>query len=435
MKTEIVDFAANEISAYGKMDFKLVLIKNNETTIALRNSEMEQLQQSTATSLALNLMLDGRDGFFYTNNLDPQELKTFIKQAIETTKLLEPDETRTLADPDRYYKGDGPDLRNFDDSLSSMDPADKISLAEENHNQALKSDPRIISTQTRYSDRQHQAYYLISNGFRGYEESSRCTLSTILTVEGKNGQHPMDGWGETRIFFRDMPRSGIAEIALERTLQKIGQKPIKGGTYTMILESPIAGNMLQPILNVLGGQALQQKASFLRDKLNQQVASPLMQLVDDPLIPGTRGASLFDYDGVATQRRTIFEGGILRTYFIDTPYSKKLGMEPTTQGAHHLIMQAGDKDLKGLMHEVGEGILVTDFNGGNCDPSTGNFSYGIEGYLIHEGQIVQPLSGMNITGNMLNVWQNLSAVGNDADPWETDIIPSLVFDGVQFGGI
>lgn len=435
METDIMNFAANELSTYGKIDFKLILMQNHETTIVLRNGQMEQLQQAIATSLVLNLMLDGRDGFYYTNNLNQQELKTFISQAIKTTKILEPDECRTLPDPKRYYKGDGPDLKNFDASLFTMDPAEKIQITEENHNQALNSDRRIISTQTRYSDRLYQAHYLTSNGFRGYEESSHCTLSTILAAESENGQHPMDGWGETRIFFHDMPRSGIAEIARERTLRKIGQRPIQSGTYSMILESPIAGNMLQPLLNVMGGQALQQKMSFLRDMLDCQVASPLLQLIDDPLIPGTLGASHFDYDGVATQRRTIFDHGILRTYFIDTPYSKKLRMEPTTQGVHHLIMQPGDKDLKGLIQEVGEGILVTDFNGGNCDSTTGNFSYGIEGYLIHNGQISQPLSGMNITGNMLKAWQNLVGVGNDADPWETDLIPSLVFKGIQFGGL
>ena len=85
----------------------------------------------------------------------------------------------------------------------------------------------------------------------------------------------------------------------------------------------------------------------------------------------------------------------------------------------------------------GEGaatILVTDFNGGNCDPVTGNFSYGIEGFLMENGVIVQPVSGMNITGNMLDVWQRLSHVANDADPWETELIPTLTFEDVAFGG-
>ena len=364
----------------------------------------------------------------------PESVSAFIKEAFETTRLLEPDETRTLADPDRYYKGGGPDLQNFDATLAEIAPQEKIKLLRDTAKEVEGADKRIISMQTRYMDRQHQAHYLISNGFDASEQSGYCTLTSIISVEGEGGQHPMDGWGETRLFFSQMPRQGIAPTALKRTLQKIGQRPAPSGRYRMILESPCAGNFLQPLLNAMNGQALQQKTSFLLGKLGQQVVSPLVNIVDDPLIPGTRGASLFDYDGVATQRRELFTEGRLMTYFIDTPMGKKLGMAPTTQGIHHLIMEQGTRSKEEVIADSSRAILITDFNGGNCDPVTGNFSYGIEGFLIEQGIITQPVSGMNITGNMLDIWQRLSLIANDADPWETEIIPTLAFEDVAFGG-
>ena len=436
-----------------KLDYKLVLLENHEDNIVLRDGKVEKMLRATSLSLAINLYLDGRDGFFYTNDLRPDSVSAFIKTAFETTRLLEPDETRTLADPSRYYKGGGPDLQNFDASLSEIDPQEKIKLLRETAAEVEGTDKRIISMQTRYADRKHEAHYLISNGFDACEQSSYCTLTSIVTVEGEGGQHPMDGWGESRIFFRQMPRGGVARTALERTLRKIGQRPAPSGRYRMILESPCAGNFLQPILNAMNGQALQQRTSFLAGKLGEQVVSPLVNIIDDPLQPGTRGASLFDYDGVATQRRELFTEGRLMTYFIDTPMSKKLGMAPTTQGIHRLIMEGSPSpnlspvergaNTTGRLYtplpageRLGEGlsVLVTDFNGGNCDQVTGNFSYGIEGFLMENGIIVQPVSGMNITGNMLDVWQRLSHVGNDADPWETELIPTLVFEDVAFGG-
>ena len=445
------------------LDYKLVLLRNHEDNIVLRDGEVEKMLRATSLSLAVNLYLDGRDGFFYTNDLRPERVENFIKTAFETTRLLEPDETRTLADPKRYYKGGGPDLRNFDASLCEMAPDEKMKLLRDTAAEVEGTDKRIISMQTRYADRQHEAHYLISNGFDASEQSSHCTLTSIVTVEGEGGQHPMDGWGESRIFFSQMPRSGIGKTALERTLRKIGQRPAPSGRYRMILESPCAGNFLQPLLNAMGGQALQQRTSFLLGKLGERVVSPLVNIIDDPLQPGTRGASLFDYDGVATQRRELFTEGRLMTYFIDTPMSKKLGMAPTTQGIHRLIMTStapspnsetpSNSPFRGrtlcgehsarmsppLKEEVRGGlgvptILVTDFNGGNCDPVTGNFSYGIEGFLLENGVIVQPVSGMNITGNMLDVWQRLSHVADDADPWETELIPTLTFEDVAFSG-
>lgn len=415
------------------LDYKLVLMENHEDNIVLRDGKVEKMLRATSLSLAINLYLDGRDGFFYTNDLRPESVRRFIKQAYETTRLLEPDETRTLADPLRYYKGGGPDLQNFDASLSEIDPQEKIRLLLDTAKEVEGTDKRIISMQTRYTDRQHEAHYLISNGFDGHEQSSYCTLTSIITVEGEGGQHPMDGWGESRLFFSQMPRQGVAPIALKRALQKIGQRPAPSGRYRMILESPCAGNFLQPILNAMNGQALQQRTSFLAGKLGEQVVSPLVNIIDDPLQPGTRGASLFDYDGVATLRRELFKEGRLQTYFIDTPMSKKLGMPPTTQGIHRLIMENPTIQTRPSSN-LSPSILVTDFNGGNCDPVTGNFSYGIEGFLIENGSIIQPVSGMNITGNILDVWQRLSHIADDADPWETEVIPSLTFEDVAFSG-
>ena len=433
MNKELIYYAEEVIRKLpAKLEYKLVFMENHEDNIVLRDGKVEKMLRATSLSLAINLYLDGRDGFFYTNDLRPDSVSEFIKQVYETTRLLEPDESRTLADPNRYYKGGGPDLLNFDASLSEINPQEKIKLLKETAAEVEGTDRRIISMQTRYMDRQHEAHYLISNGFDAQEQSSYCTLTSIISVEGEGDQHPMDGWGESRLFFNQMPRTGVAPTALKRTLMKIGQKPAPSGRYRMILESPCAGNFLQPILNAMNGQALQQQTSFLLGKFGQQVLSPLVNIVDDPLQPGTRGASLFDYDGVATQRRELFKEGCLQTYFIDTPMSKKLGMEPTTQGIHRLIVAPSPNPSS--PKEEGRHILVTDFNGGNCDPVTGNFSYGIEGFLIEDGNIVQPVSGMNITGNMLDVWQRLSYVGNDADPWETELIPTLAFEDVAFSG-
>ncbi len=434
MNRETAHIAMDMLRDEGCRDMRVTLMHNHEDTIQMRGSALERLQYATATSLALNLFIDGREGFFYTNDLRAESLRQFIHDAVQTTRLLEPDPSRTLADPSRYYHGGGPELDNCDTTLPDIEPDEKIRLVWETNQWLEHRDCRIISAETHYTDRLHTAYYLISNGFEGYEQSSHCTLSTIVTVDGGKGQHLMDGWGETRIRFQDMPRSGVAPVALHRALRKIGQRPTTSGRYTMILESPVAGNILMPLLSAMSGQALQQRTSFLAGRLGQAIGSPLLHLVDDPLIPGTRGACLFDYDGAATQRRTLFDQGRLTTFFIDTPCGNKLGMQPTTQGTHHLIFQPGELSLSQLMRQYPEAILVTDFNGGNCDPTTGNFSYGIEGFLLHEGEIAQPLSGMNITGNMLTLWQNLVGKANDADPWETELIPSLAFDDVAFGG-
>ncbi len=426
---------AKKGKSYGCDDLKIVLIENEENIISVRNGQTEKIQHSASRSLAIDIYIDGRNGFVYTSHLDPEAIDHLLRQGIESTRLLTPDPSRSLATPSRYYRGGAPDLEVYDPQLQTVTPEQKLTLAQRCNRALADHDSRIISVETSYSDHSHKATYYITNGFTASEQSTRVNLSTTVTMDGVDGQHPMDGWGETRIRYADMPLGGISERALERTVRKIGQRPTQSGRYDMLVEWPVADHLLAPLLSAMQGAAIQQQMSFLGDKLGQQVASPLLHLVDDPLTPGRRGASYFDFDGVATERRILFDHGRLSTLFIDESYGRKLSMAPTTLGAHHLELTPGALTLEQLIVQSTHTILVTDFNGGNCDPATGNFSYGIEGFLIEDGIIVQPISGMNITGNMLQLWQNLVAVSSDFCPHEVDFIPSLKYSNVEFSGL
>jgi PmbA protein len=171
------------------------------------------------------------------------------------------------------------------------------------------------------------------------------------------------------------------------------------------------------------------------DKLNQEIGSNKFTLTDNPHLLQAFGARYFDNEGVATRHHSIFENGILQTYFIDTYHAKKMNVAPTIGSPSILTLQTGTKELEGLIAGVDHGILVTGFNGGNCNSSTGDFSYGVEGFLIERGELTIPISEMNITGNMLTLWHSLVETGNDSRLSSSWRIPSLVFEGVDFSGI
>ncbi|MEG0647821.1 MAG: metallopeptidase TldD-related protein, partial [Bacteroides sp.] len=147
------------------------------------------------------------------------------------------------------------------------------------------------------------------------------------------------------------------------------------------------------------------------------------------------GARYFDNEGVATKQGPVFENGVLKTYFIDTYTGNKMKVAPTISSPSLLVMKPGGKSLDQLIAGVDKGILVTAYNGGNCNSTTGDFSYGIEGFLIEKGKLTQPISEMNVTGNMITLWASLAEIGNDARLTSSWRIPSLVFDQVDFSGL
>ena len=414
---------------------KLVLYSNSNASFELRDAKMDKLQQASESGLSISLYVDGKYGSYSTNRLDKKELESFIRNGIESTRYLAEDEARVLPDSSRYYKGGKPDLQLFDDKFYNLNPDDKVAIARAAAEEVLGKDERIISVGSSYSDGEEASYRLTSNGFEGESKSTWFSVSADVAVKGEGEARPSSYWYDSAMFYDKLKKSGIGTKALERVLKKMGQRKAASGKYTMVVDPMNAGQLLSPLLSALYGSALQQKSSFLLNKLNTKVGSDKLNLMDEPHLIGARGARYFDTEGVATERRPIFENGTLKTYFIDTYNSKKMGVEPTISSPSLLILQPGNKDLDGLVADVQKGILVTGFNGGNSNKSTGDFSYGIEGFLIENGKLVQPVNEMNVTGNMITLWSSLVAVGNDPRLSSSWRIPSLVFDGVDFSGL
>jgi PmbA protein len=146
------------------------------------------------------------------------------------------------------------------------------------------------------------------------------------------------------------------------------------------------------------------------------------------------GSRLFDGEGIAAKPFAVFEQGALRSYYVDTYYGRKLGMPPTTGRMSNHAWAPGTRSLGELLAAMGEGLLVTGFLGGNSNGTTGDFSLGVKGFRIRGGAVAEPVGEMNLSGNHLELWHRLSAVGNDPYPYSAMRTPTLVFEGVQVAG-
>ena len=433
-KYKLAKWAMNHALEKGAQQASVSISNSKSSSVEVREEKIDKLEQAIQSSLTIRLYVDKKYSAHSTNRLKKEELARFIEQAIEGTRFLSEDEFRTLPEPELYYKGGNENLLTMDEDFGKVDPQKKIDLAFAVEKEILGTDDRIISVSTSYFDGFDERVLITSNGFEGDSENSQFGLYASVSVKSDDAR-PESSWFESAIFFDKLKKDSIGTTALKRAVSKIGQQKIGSEKMTMIVENKQVGRIFNPLISAINGQAIQQKNSFLIDKLNEKVVSEKLTLTDDPFIVSGRGSRLFDSEGLATKKRAVFEKGVLKTYYIDTYYGKKLQMDPTSGSTTNLVFETGNKDLQGLLGAVKRGILVTGFNGGNSNGSTGDFSFGIEGFLIENGAIMQPVSEMNITGNMRELWSNIGEIGNDVNdssPWLT---PSIVFEGVDFSGI
>ena len=155
--------------------------------------------------------------------------------------------------------------------------------------------------------------------------------------------------------------------------------------------------------------------------LNKKIASEKMTVIDDPYLKKGLGSKLFDGEGLAAEKRVMIEKGVLKNYFIDNYYGKKLGWNPTTAGPSNMVYEYGSKSFDELLKEITKGIIVTGFIGGNSNSTTGDFSFGIVGLFVENGQIIKPVNEMNISGNAKEVWNQLVEMGNDPYQYSSNL--------------
>lgn len=408
-----------------------------DVTVQWRDGKLEQMNEATTRGVSLQLYVDSRYASVSSSDLRPEALDSFIAESIAMTRSLAKDPYRSLADPKLYEGQAKKDLELEDPEYPTVTPELRRQLAQEIEAAArsVRGADAIVSVTTGFNDNRSEIFRVHSNGFRGSRVDTSFWTYAQVSVKDGDGRRPED-WSANGVrFIGELP--AVAEVgrdAAARALSRLGSRKADSAVMMMAVDNRSAGRLLQALGGPLQAGSLQQKRSFLEGKLGQQIGSNKLAIVDDPLLVKGFGSRLFDGEGIAAKPITLFEEGVLKSYYVDTYYGKKLEMAPTTGSPSNVLVRLGDKGQAQLLAEMKEGILVTGFLGGNSNGTTGDFSFGVQGFRVRAGHIAEPVAEMNISGNLGDLMKRLVAVGNDVYPYSTIRTPTLVFEGVQFAG-
>jgi PmbA protein len=431
---ELAGWAVQQARKSGATDVAVQLGESRGVEIEYRDQQIDKLQESVRCSLRITIYLGRRYSVHSTNDLSKAGLEKFIAEAVSMTKYLGEDRYRALPDP-KYYAGRKQvDLKLADASFDAITTAQKIKLAQETEAVAHAASDKIISVTSSFSDGYGQSYRIHSNGFEGELESTNYSMSAEVSVRDDNSRPEDYDYASVRHFSKLPSPEELGKSAARYALRKLGQKKLGSGRMEMIVENRVTSHLVRDLISPLSGRSLQQKSSYLDNMLNKPVTAANVTLVDDPFVPEGMGSELFDGEGMASQRRVVVEQGVLKTYFIDSYYARKMGVEPTTGGTSNLSMTLGKRAFAELVKDVKKGILVTGFVGGNSNATTGDFSMGVTGQYIENGVILYPVNEMNVSGNYKELWKQLVEIGSDPFPYGAWRIPTLRFENVQFSG-
>jgi PmbA protein len=283
-----------------------------------------------------------------------------------------------------------------------------------------------------------QSHFVSANslGFMGGFATSRHYIScSVIAGEGDDMQR--DDWYATRRDAAGFPDAArIGDYAARRALARLASRKLKTRKCPVIFEAPLAVGLIGSLVHAVSGGALYRKTSFLLDSLGKQLFPAFVDISERPHIRGGFASSPFDDDGVATRDREVVKNGVLQGYFLSTYSARKLGMQTTGNagGSHNLLVQSGRHDLKGLLREMGTGLLVTELLGQGVNYVTGDYSRGAAGYWVERGEIAYPVEEITIAGNLREMLRGIVAIGNDIELRGSKQVGSILVERMTIAG-
>lgn len=455
-ETRIADRSVVLAVEAGASAVQVTLDKARTEIYALLDGELDNIRQTGDRALTFKVYADGRYGVFSTNRLEESSIRDLLEKAVQNVRMLAPDRFRKLpAKEDTAndaVRGDemglvwyGYDTVTADEKLAM---AKNVSVFAEFREAAPDRNWKVVSEEVEYNNTLTDTYLTNSDGIHCRHTETSFEVCAQVTVEDNAGDKYSGFWWDYSISPKKVRASDCGHKAVMQAVSQIGPVNADGGRHVMVVSNRIAGRLLQPVLDALGGRAIQQKSSFLTDSLGKQIFAKGLNIMDMPREKGKCGAILFEQDGRACLNREIITDGVVMEYFISTYMSGKLDMPATSECANRPVVKPfvsselvegqdnasasgsiGEAEILGL---CGSGILVTDFNGGNCNAATGDFSYGVEGLLFENGKVTSPICNMLITGNIVELWNNLIAAGNDPLDGMSRQVPTVAFKDVNF---
>ena len=400
-----------------------------------RDGALEKVKDTTSQSLAVQVYANGRYSSHQTTDLNPDRLGGFVGEAVAITRALEPDEYREVTPAELFANRPTVDLDLVDATVAQLDREQRLAWCEA-LDAASHGHDRVISATAGVYDGTVNSASASSNGFLGSQQSTYCWFGAQVTLRDQGDKRASDGFYAGGAHVADLPdAAAVGEKSLQRALSRLDSE--KGPTLktAMVVDSRAAASLIGRLVRPANARSVQQGRSFWTTLMGEQAFSDKLTIIDDPLIQRGMASRHFDSEGISARRIPIVENGVVRNIYVDTYYGRKGGMQPTTGSASNRVVSPGEHSLEQLLAEVGDGIYVTSWLGGNADATTGDFSLGLRGHVIENGEIGRPVGEMNVTGNLRDLFGQLAMLGNDPYPYSSTLAPSLVFTDVDFSGV
>lgn len=392
-------------------------------SVNVYKGEIEKYQNNEFSGLSFRGMYNGKIGYSYTENISEDVIDFIIESAKENATVLNSQDEEFIYEGDKNY----PIVKSYNEELEKITPNQKINAALEMEKAVLNYSNKIQSCQrSTVSSASGMSYIANTKGLNLEQKTNYVfAYASAIAKEGEQVKSNSEFWGG--FDFNDFNPKKIGENAAKKAVEELGANSIESGTKNIIFLNDAFSDILGTFCSSFYAENVQKGFSLLKDKLNNQIASDIITIYDNPLMENGYSSTSFDSEGVASKNKIVVDKGILKTYLynlksatIDKTTSTGNGFRSSfkssvSTSATNFYIENGKNSIEKIFDIAKDGIFITSLAGlhSGANSVSGDFSFAASGYLIENGKRTTPVEQITVSGNFFTILKNISAIADD----------------------
>lgn len=395
------------------------------TSAGLDDGKVEQVNSGRNRGAGIRVIKGETTGFAYTADLSESGLRAAAEAAAAAASSGGPG----VANVGLVSRNPRPinEIRQYPDTISKTA---KVELLTRANDAARSAGGAIVQVSAGYGDARKHVLVANSDGLLATSEVVRTNFRVSAVANGDAGmQTGYSSIGHTYGFetFDAYDIDELARDAARQAITKLKARPAPSGTMPVVIQRGSGGVLFHEACgHGLEADLVAKGGSVYKGRVGEQVAAPMITLVDDGTMLGEWGTLAMDDEGHPTQRNVLIENGVLTDYMWDRIRARKEGRPQSGNGRRQSYMHLpmvrmtntfvldGTDDPDEIVRQTDHGVYVAHLGGGQVNTATGDFVFGMtEAYLIENGEITEPLREGNLIGNGPQVLMDIDLLGND----------------------
>ena len=410
--------------------------------VSVRLGALEDVERSESEGIGLRVFVGQRSASISTSDFSPEGFAELASRAVEMARLAPEDRYAGLAPTELLMTGDAPDLDLNDPHEPTPAELRERALAAED---AARAVPGVTNSNGGGAGFGRSVVALVtSHGFaRGYGATSHSLSASV--VGGEGGGMQTDYEMRSARYAADLPAPElIGAEAGRRTVARLNPASMKSGKVPVVFDPRVGSGLLGHLIGAMSGPSVARKSSFLIGREEEQLFDSAIVVREEPhLLRGLRSRS-FDGEGLACTSRALVEGGRIFGWLTNAAAARQLELGLTGHAARggsgapgvstaNVHMAPGAQTPAQLMADIEDGVYVTDLFGQGVNLITGDYSRGVAGFRIRNGELAGPVAEITIAGNLVEMFRALTPA-DDLEMIRGINVPTIRIDGMTVAG-